>query len=177
MAIGAGALATIAKRVRVSLTTQPGAGVLVALALPAPAFAALAALITVNTGLVRWEPLPAPQFGLLAMRALVIPAFGEELFFRAALVPARTETARPALWIGPSVALFTAWHVLETTFLPGSAATFLRADFLALAAALGLLCALLGWRSGSIWTAVALHWLAVVAWQGWFGGPAFGAPS
>ena len=85
------------------------------------------------------------------------------------------EAARAALWIALSCALFTLWHVVETTFLPGSAATFLRADFLAMAAALGLLCALLRWRSGSIWTAVALHWAAVVAWQGWFGGPAFGA--
>jgi predicted Abi (CAAX) family protease len=172
MAIVAGALATIAKRVRAALTTQPDARDLVDLALAAAVFAALAALIAANTGLLRSAPLAAPQLGLLALRALVIPAFGEELFFRAALVPARTETARPALWIGLSVALFTAWHMLETTFLPGSAATFLRADFLALAAALGLLCALLRWRSGSIWTAVALHWLAVVAWQGWFGGPA-----
>lgn len=169
----AGALAPIAKRVRAALTTQPGARDLVDLALAAAVFSALAALIA-NTGLLRWAPLSAPQLGLIALRALVLPAFGEELCFRAALVPARTETARPALWIGLSVALFTAWHVLETAFLPGSAATFLRADFLALAAALGLLCALLRWRSGSIWTAVALHWLAVVAWQGWFGGPSLG---
>lgn len=79
--------------------------------------------------------------------------------------------------IALSTLAFTLWHVVETTFLPNSAATFLRADFLALAAWLGVLCALLRWRSGSIWTAVALHWLVVVAWQGWFGGPTFGAPS
>src|SRR5262245_54193082 len=123
----------------------------------AGAFAALAALIGANTGLLRWAPLAAAQLGLLALRALVIPAFGEELFFRAALVPARTETARPALWIALSVVLFTAWHVLETAFLPGSAATFLRADFLLLAGVLGLLlagvlgllCAILRSRSGT----------------------------
>ena len=94
--------------------------------------------------------------------------------FRAALVPSRSEASRASVAIALSVLAFTLWHVVETLFLPYSAATFLRADFLALAALLGLFCALLRWRSGSIWTAVALHWLAVVAWQGWLGGPSFG---
>jgi predicted Abi (CAAX) family protease len=130
-----------------------------------------------RTGLLHWSPQPAPDLAVLAVRALFIPALGEELVFRAALMPGRHEGARPLPWIALSVVLFTAWHVMESTFLPGAAAAFLRADFLALAAVLGLLCALLRWRSGSIWTAVALHWLVVVAWQGWFGGPRFGAPS
>jgi predicted Abi (CAAX) family protease len=46
---------------------------------------------------------------------------------------------------------------------------------LALAALLGFACAILRWRASSIWTAVALHWVVVVAWQGWFGGLSFGA--
>jgi predicted Abi (CAAX) family protease len=112
---------------------------------------------------------------LLALRALLIPALGEELFFRAALAPGREEGGRVAAPIVNSTLLFTLWHVVETGFLPGSAATFLRADFLTLAALLGLACAILRWRSNSIWTAVALHWIVVVAWQGWFGGPSFGA--
>jgi len=130
-----------------------------------------------QTDLLHWSPLSAPQLAVLAARALFIPALGEELMFRAALIPGRHEGAPALPWIALSVVLFTGWHVVETTFLPGSAATFLRADFLTLAAVLGLLCALLRWRSESIWTAVALHWLVVVAWQGWFGGPRFGAPS
>ena len=112
---------------------------------------------------------------MLAVRAFFIPALGEEFVFRALLVPSRVD-APNAIWpIALSVTLFTLWHVVETLFLPNSSATFLRADFLALAALLGLLCALLRWRSGSIWTAVHLHWLVVIAWQGWFGGPSFGA--
>ncbi len=93
------------------------------------------------------------------------------------LVPSRDEAPNALRPIALSVVLFAAWHVVETLFLPGSAATFLRADFLALAALLGLLCAILRWRSGSIWPAVALHWIVVVAWQGWFGGPSFGIPN
>ncbi len=78
--------------------------------------------------------------------------------------------------IALSTLAFTLWHVIETFFLPSSAATFLRPDFLALAALLGLAGAILRWRSDSIWTAVALHWLVVLAWQAWFGGPSFGVP-
>ncbi|MBL8536758.1 MAG: CPBP family intramembrane metalloprotease [Hyphomonadaceae bacterium] len=78
-------------------------------------------------------------------------------------MPGRDEVAKP----------FALWHVAEAAFLPGTAATFLRTDFLALAALLGLLCAILRRRSSSIWTAVTLHWLVVVVWQGFFGGPSF----
>lgn len=169
----AGSIATRALR---AFATRPRAEDVRHLALAAVLFAAFAAIVGAWTGLLHWSPLPVAQLAPLAVRAFVVPVLGEEFMFRALLVPARNETARPALWIGLSCALFTVWHVVETTFLWGSAATFLRVDFLVLAAALGLLCALLRWRSSSIWTAVALHWIAVVAWQGWFGGPSFGAP-
>lgn len=137
------------------------------------ALALIAAAIGLNTGLAQWDPRSGSDIALLALRALFVPALGEELVFRAAIVPARGESRRPAAWIALSTLLFTLWHVAETTFLPGAAATFLRADFLALAALLGLLCALLRHRSGSIWTAVLLHWAFVIAWQGWFGGLSF----
>jgi len=168
-------LHTIWQRVSRACATLPRVRDGVALLAGAAAFAGIAALV--GTNLLDWSPLGAPQLALLAVRAFFVPAFGEELVFRAALVPGQGESARPLAWIALSTALFTGWHVVETTFLPNSAATFLRADFLALAATLGLLCAVLRWRSGSIWTAVTLHWLVVVAWQGWFGGPRFGAPS
>lgn len=139
-------------------------------------FAILADFVTSATGLAYFAPRGAGEIAFIAIRAFFIPALGEEIVFRAMLVPSRAEA--PNAWrpIALSVALFTVWHVVETLFLPNSAATFLRADFLALAALLGLLCALLRWRSESIWTAVTLHWLVVVVWQGWFGGPSFGAP-
>jgi|CXWL01.1.fsa_nt_gi predicted Abi (CAAX) family protease len=140
-------------------------------------FAAVAAFGASAFGLAHLTPRSAPEIALLAVRALFIPAFGEEFVFRAMLVPSRDEAPNALPPIALSVVLFTAWHVVETLFLPGSAATFLRVDFLALAALLGLLCAILRWRSGSIRTAVALHWIIVVAWQGWFGGPSFGIPN
>ena len=47
---------------------------------------------------------------------------------------------------------------------------FLRPDFLASTAILGLACALMRWRTGSLWPAVALHGGFVVVWQTWLGG-------
>ncbi len=145
------------------------------LALAACAFAAIAAIIGAATGLLHYAPREPGATALLVVRAFFIPALGEELVFRAMLVPSSAEAPKPFWPIAFAVLAFTLWHVVETLFLPGAAATFLRADFLSLAAVLGLFCALLRWRSGSIWTAVLLHWLAALAWQGWFGGPSFGA--
>jgi len=137
-------------------------------------FAVAATVASLATGLAHWSPRELGPISFLALRAFFVPALGEELVFRAALVPTAGEGARPVLWIVVSTLLFGLWHVAETALLRGSAATFLRFDFLALALLLGLLCAILRFRSGSIWTAVALHWIIVVAWQGWLGGPAFG---
>ncbi|MES1200465.1 MAG: CPBP family glutamic-type intramembrane protease [Pseudomonadota bacterium] len=144
------------------------------LAVAAIAFALCADIIGTPSGLIQWSPRAPSALASLALRAFFIPALGEEVMFRGALIPSRQEAPHPARAIAVSTALFTLWHVLETLWLPGAAATFLRADFLALAALLGFLCALLRWRSGSLWTAVALHWLVVVTWQGWFGGPSLG---
>ena len=140
-------------------------------------FATIAALVASAFGLAHFTPRSAPEIALIAVHALFVPALGEEFVFRAMLAPSRDEAPNALRPIALSVILFTAWHVVETSFLPGSAATFLRVDFLALAALLGLLCAILRWRSGSIWPAVVLHWIVVVAWQGWFGGPSFGIPN
>ncbi len=56
-----------------------------------------------------------------------------------------------------------------------AAPIFLRADFLACAAILGAGCAIIRWRTASLWPAVILHWLMVVVWQTWLGGAGVGA--
>jgi predicted Abi (CAAX) family protease len=101
---------------------------------------------------------------------LFVPALGEEIPFRGLLVPARDEAGRPWTAIALSTALYVAWHPLEAlTFLP-QATMFLRPDFLACTAILGLGCALMRWRTGSLWPAVMLHGGFVVVWQTWLGG-------
>ena len=101
----------------------------------------------------------------------IAPGLGEELPFRGLLIPDRTENPRPWWTIFVVTICFTAWHVVEgETFMARAMMTFLRPDFLACAAILGLGCAIVRWRTGSVWPAVALHWGVVVVWLTWFGG-------
>ena len=124
------------------------------------------------TGLLTWRPRPIGQIAGLAAAALIAPGLGEEAPFRGLLVPDRRETVSPPWPIAVSTALFCLWHVAEaTTFLPRARPIFLRPGFLAWTVLLGLACAVLRRRSGSLWTAVLLHWGLVVLWEGWLGGP------
>ncbi len=122
--------------------------------------------------------LGAPSLAGLPLRlvsVIFVPALGEEAAFRGLLVPDRSETPRPFLAIVAVTALFTGWHVVETLFLRHAAPMFLRADFLTCAAILGAGCAVIRWRTSSLWPAVALHWLVVVVWETWLGGPGLDA--
>lgn len=139
-------------------------------ALGALLLAAVFAPLGLSTGLLHLEPRPWAVILKCALVVIFVPALGEELPFRALMIPDRSETARALVAIAGSTLLFTAWHVLETLWLPREKMTFLRWDFLVWAAALGLVCAVLRRRSGSIWPPVVLHWAAVVAWMGWLGG-------
>lgn len=159
------------ERVLQAIRTKPKQQDVLELLIALILFSVLVAFVSLFTGLASWSPLALSQLPLLVLRSLFIPALGEELIFRAALVPAQEENKRAAVWIVVSTLLFVLWHPIETLYLPDAASIFLRPEFLVLAAALGFICAVLRFRSGSIWTAVVFHWLAVVAWQGWFGGP------
>lgn len=152
-----------------ALTTVPTGRDWVEAAIAALGLALLIGPPGMATGLLEVQPRAWADIGAIALIALVVPALGEEAAFRGFL-PDRTE---PVRWIpiAGSVIAFVCWHVVETIWLPGAAAIFLRADFLVAASLIGLACAILRIRSGSLWTAVVVHWLAVVAWQGWLGGP------
>lgn len=116
----------------------------------------------------------AARTGGLARTVLTtffVPALGEELLFRAAMVPSRAERGSARTAITVSTALFTAWHVLEArTFLRAAAPVFLRPDFLLIAALEGAVCAALLRRTGSVWPGVLLHSAEVVVWKLWLGG-------
>lgn len=107
----------------------------------------------------------------LALGVLIVPALGEELVFRGALTPDRDEDRSDLRAIAGSAALFTLWHVVEaSTFMRGAGPTFLRPDFLALAALEGVVCGWLRRRTGSIWPGVLLHAAEVFVWKTWLGG-------
>ena len=127
------------------------------------------ALIAEFGGLIRWQPRPLAWD--LGLSVFFVPAFVEEAVFRGLLVPARGETSRPVLWIAASVAVFVLWHAFEAlTFLTG-AHVFLSPVFLACAGMLGLGCAIVRYRTGSLWPCVLGHGLLVWFWHTWFGGP------
>lgn len=102
---------------------------------------------------------------------MVVPAFTEELVFRGLMVPDREETRRPVLWIGLAILVFVLWHVFEALVLLPNAQFFLHPAFLTSAGILGLACATMRYRTGSIWPAVLLHGLLVWLWQTLLGGP------
>ena len=103
---------------------------------------------------------------------MVVPALGEEAVFRGLLLPDQAETDRPIFWLILSTVLYVGWHVVEAlTFMPKAAPIFIRPDFLAITAVLGLCCGLMRGYTGSLWPAVLLHWLLVTLWQTFLGAP------
>jgi predicted Abi (CAAX) family protease len=123
------------------------------------------------SGLYTLHPINREGLPLRLLAVLIVPALGEEGFFRGLLVPSRAETATPTLLIVLATLVFVAWHLVEARLiLPRAAMLFERPDFLACAGLLGAGCAVIRWRTGSLWPAVALHWLMVTIWQTWLGG-------
>jgi predicted Abi (CAAX) family protease len=124
------------------------------------------------TGLYRPEPGDLTALPLTAIGVFFVPALSEELVFRGLLAPSRRVGRSPWPAIGLSTLIYVAWHPLEgLTFLPGASSLFTRPDFLAVTTLLGLACAEMRWRTGSLWPAVLLHWALVVIWKTWLGGP------
>jgi predicted Abi (CAAX) family protease len=163
-------LAIYGRRLTTSLRTLPTPrGWLLCLAVSAATLALMMAIGFVS-GLYHLTPTQ-PSLALRLLVVFFVPALGEELPFRGLLTPGPEETQRPRLEIAISTGLYTLWHVVEAvTFLKAAAGIFLRPDFLLCCAVLGLGCAMMKRRTGSLWPAVILHWALVVIWQTWLGG-------
>lgn len=158
-------------RVRRSLTTWPDARGWWLAAIVGAGALALELGIGLTGGFLRPTPGDWSVLPMTLALAVFVPALGEELAFRGLLVPGRAEGGPAARAILLSTGVFVVWHVFEAlTFMPAAAPVFLRFDFLATTAVLGLACGWLRWRTGSLWPAVLLHWLEVAGWQIGFGG-------
>ncbi len=159
------------RRLATAVTTWPDAAgwrfcVIVSLL----ALAAIGALAGVS-GLVHWQPNFANWPRRLGM-ILIVPAFTEEVIFRGFLTPTRGEGGHERRWLVGGILAFVVWHAVEAlTFLPGAAYLFLRWDFLMCAGMLGVACAIMRYRTGSLWPAVLLHAATVFVWQMLLGGP------
>ena len=163
-------LNTYRRRLLASLRTLPSPrGWMFCLAVSTATLALMMA-IGFATGLYRQQPTE-PGLALRMLVVVFVPALGEEIPFRGLLTPGPHESRQPSVEITVSTALYTAWHIVEgLTFLKSAAAVFLRLDFLLCCAVLGLGCAIMRHRTGSLWPAVILHWALVVVWQTWLGG-------
>lgn len=163
--------ATLPARLKRAVITWPTAAEWGQCAVVSAAILILIGLVAWASGLVQWHPRTY-GWPLRLVSVMAIPAFSEELIFRGLLIPTRGESRHPARWIAFGLSAFVLWHVVEATaFLPG-AGLFLSPGFLLCAVLLGGGCALMRYRTGSLWPAALLHSLLVFTWQTWLNGPA-----
>jgi predicted Abi (CAAX) family protease len=139
-------------------------------------YGAIALPLGWRSGFLRWQPLPGNAKQLLCSLAqlFVMPALVEELVFRVALLPHPLEGATLVSWLGwgsVSLVLFVLYHPFSArTYYPAGNPTFLKPIFWVLSGLLGLACLLTyGW-TGSLWTAVGVHWVVVAVWLWALGG-------
>lgn len=123
-------------------------------------------------GLMHWELTDRPgELLRLALVAIAAPAIGEELLFRAAVLPPPGQSCPPWRFV-LALLLFIAWHPLQAPlFGQHWAAIVLDPWFLLAVTLLGIALTRLYLATGSIWPGVALHWAVVVGWKALLGGP------
>lgn len=139
-------------------------------------FAACAVPIGWFSGLLHPSIARLTPQGAAVLAALVAvhPAFGEEVVFRALLLPrcpGRLSRGRLAVTIATALALYVAAHPLNAwLFRPAALAVFAGPSYLALTALLGAACTAAYLISGSIWPPVLMHWTTVTLWMLLLGG-------
>ncbi|MCX5957602.1 MAG: CPBP family glutamic-type intramembrane protease [Cyanobacteria bacterium] len=121
------------------------------------------------------HPWPRPRRLVSAAAALLpMPALGEELLFRGALLPHPGEdTPWPQLlaWSALGIGLFVLYHPLAgRLWYRRAERVFHDPRFLLQTALLGVATTALYLASGSLWPAVLLHALAVLVWLERLGG-------
>jgi uncharacterized protein len=142
------------------------------------AYGAAAAAIGVPTGFLTLAPARLPAGTLLGTSAVLLlhPSLVEELLFRVLPIPHPSEgasTRATALGTALGLLLFLAVHPLNGLALrPAALAVFTSPVFLSLAGLLGLAGSAVYLRTGSVWPAALLHWVAVEAWVFLLGGGA-----
>lgn len=156
------------------LTDVPVSGWAIALALLG-SYAALALPAGLRNGFLSTEDRPLPPERLLRLAAgLLMPALGEEVLFRVALLPHPAEQANLANLLGwglLSTGLFVLYHPLAgASWYPAGRRVFRDSRFLLPCTALGIVCAVAYGATGSLGPPVLIRWVVVVLWLGVLGG-------
>ena len=129
-----------------------------------------------KTGLLRRknQSLPLRISISVSITCFFFPALSEELFFRVMLLPCKTENASSTIqfiWDCISLLAYILSHSLNAvTLYKKGFTTFTNPIFLLSASVLGITCSIAYLESGSIWTAITIHWITVIAWLLFLGG-------
>ncbi|WP_417622833.1 type II CAAX prenyl endopeptidase Rce1 family protein [Parasphingorhabdus sp.] len=134
-----------------------------------------AAIISLLGYLGEWlhfDPVGNIQSHLITVAILFfVPAFLIEFIFRGVLLSwLAAFSQRWGSWL--SAFLFMLWHpFLALTFEPPWAAIYLQPSFLFATFILGIILTHIRIVSKSLWPVVVIHWILVVLWRLFFGGP------
>jgi len=127
-----------------------------------------------RSGFLEFSRVPKRAILRVMATSLIAPALLEEAFFRVLLLPYPADNMiaeQYFFWSAISLFLFIIYHPLNAlTAFPQGRKVFFDRRFLILATALGIVCTITYWQTGSIWLAISIHWLAVVSWLLCFGG-------
>ena len=133
-------------------------------------YASVAIPLGRRSGLLK-DPWRWPSPGRWIQQAVLLflsPALIEELLFRVALLPHPLEGTPPLAMLGwgaLSVGAFVLYHPLASRFwYPQGRRLFHDPRFLAQTALLGTACVVVYVITGSLWSAVVIHWLSVLTW-------------
>ncbi len=170
-------LSTLLRRLSDALFAPLGPTALVRSLAILAAYAALALSLGWRSGFLTPWRLEAIGPALRAVPGLMLmPALGEELLFRVALMPHPLEggsIASNAAWGALSVGLFVLYHPLAAmVWYPPGRRVFRDRRFLVQCTLLGVACVLAYGTTGSLWPPVLLHGLAVTLWLWGLGGRA-----
>jgi predicted Abi (CAAX) family protease len=168
-------LELLARRLSTAVSTIPDFSDWLVAGAIALVYTAIALSVGFRSGFLKIHPQTSrPTIIAVAIGCLFSPGISEEIFFRALMLPHPNENISGLMlwfWVCASLALFVVYHPLNAlTFYPVGRGTFMNPVFLLLAAVLGAACACAYLQSGSVWPAVAIHWLAVTVWLLLLGG-------
>lgn len=163
----------LARKLAAALSAPPKRGHLSPFLIELAWLAPLLAVLGIAGGLLRWAPVLDGVTLKLALLAIVVPSLGEELLFRATLMPSPNPTKPfPRRMAAISTLLFVLWHPLQAPLFGSRWSDLvLNPWFLLSVSAVGLACARLYWKTMSIWPPVLLHWTVIVVWKALFGAP------
>ena len=168
-------LALLARRISIAFSTIPDFTDLLVTVMLVLIYTTIALNVGFRSGFLTIDVQTSkPTIAAVLIGCLFSPGLTEELFFRVLILPHPEENASGLVlwfWGCVSLALFIVYHPLNAlTFYPVGRSTFTNPVFLLLATILGGACSIAYLQSGSVWPAVAIHWLAVTVWLLLLGG-------